>query len=83
MLGAVYSLQEESTVNKHGKALRMGKGIIKDAPDGMKLILFGFIIDKVSKSECYKFSKRRVEKLKNEEIKLKRFQLFQKFKIQK
>ena len=66
--GLVYNLQDETTVKKDDKPLRMRKGMIKDQDAKISLVLFDVIIDKVENNKFYEFQKLRVQKFSNERL---------------
>lgn len=60
--GFVFNLEEESSVTKDGKQIRIRKGKFKDHSDTIQIVLFESFIDKILNENCYDLSDLRVQK---------------------
>ena len=60
--GLLYNFQDEETVTKDGKPLRIKKGMLKDETDAIQVVFFGDLIDSIVENRCYDLCKFRVQK---------------------
>ena len=64
----VYNLQEEFSVKKEYKSLRVKKAMLKDHTEKISGVFFEEIIDQIKEGACYDLSKMRVQKYQEERV---------------